>query len=94
MANNFEYVNAEMLERFKDKKVSLIGYVTSVASNSQSFEVRAVDDVVVKVNLKRPLTHPLSGYVMVLRSLNIIINFHYKSFVLGPWNVSRQNNEL
>lgn len=77
MANVYEYVNGELLNRFINKKVGLIGFVTSVAPNQQSFEVRAADDVVVKVNLKRPLDHPLSGYVMVMYLITAVIRFIY-----------------
>ncbi|XP_019877406.1 uncharacterized protein LOC109605276 [Aethina tumida] len=66
MDNIRDIVNGAQLSRFVNKKVSILGHVTEVASNSLSFDMRTVDNVIVKINLKRPLTSPLEGYVEVI----------------------------
>ncbi|KAK9881703.1 hypothetical protein WA026_017222 [Henosepilachna vigintioctopunctata] len=65
MMENFQIVNGNQLPNHTDKKVSLTGYVSGASVNSLTFEVRATDNVMVKVNLKRPLDRPIEGYVEV-----------------------------
>ncbi|CAH0554974.1 unnamed protein product [Brassicogethes aeneus] len=66
MDNIRDIINGAQLSRFTGKKVSILGHVTESAPNGMSFQLRAVDNVVVKINLKTPLDAPLEGYVEVI----------------------------
>ncbi|KAJ8964535.1 hypothetical protein NQ314_004830 [Rhamnusium bicolor] len=65
MSNVREIVNGAQLNGFINKKVSLTGFVTEKAPNGMWFDLRAADNQIVKVALKRPLDKPLEGYVEV-----------------------------
>ncbi|KAJ8986044.1 hypothetical protein NQ317_013929 [Molorchus minor] len=60
-----EIVNGAQLKGFNGKKVSITGFVMEKSSNGMSFDLRASDNQIVKINLKRPLDKPLEGYVEV-----------------------------
>ncbi|KAF5292019.1 hypothetical protein FQA39_LY14136 [Lamprigera yunnana] len=60
-----EIVTGAMLPRYIGKKVSVTGLVTKVNPNGLTFDIRSTDDVVVKVNMRRPRTNPLEGHVEV-----------------------------
>ncbi|XP_022917538.1 replication protein A 14 kDa subunit-like [Onthophagus taurus] len=60
-----EIVNGAQLPQFINQKVSLTGLITNVNPNGLSFDVRSTDDVLIKVNLKRPNRNVLEGYVEV-----------------------------
>ncbi|XP_045474497.1 uncharacterized protein LOC123680573 [Harmonia axyridis] len=61
----FQIVNGSQLPNHVDRKVSVTGYVNSASINALTFELRATDNVMVKVNMKRPLDRPIEGYVEV-----------------------------
>lgn len=63
--NSFQIVNGSQLPAYADKKVSVTGFVNTVSQNSLSFELRSVDNVMIKVNLKKPISEPFEGYVEV-----------------------------
>lgn len=60
-----EICNGALLPRFTGKKVSVVGLVTQVNPNGLTFDMRTTDDVVVKVNFKKPFMNALEGYVEV-----------------------------
>lgn len=79
----FQIVNGSQLPNQIDRKVSVIGYVNSASMNALTFELRATDNVMIKVNLKRPLDRPIEGYVEVSYTWNElnIYWFFYIPFV-------------
>lgn len=60
-----EIVNGVQLGAFLNKKVSITGFVIDKAHNGLSFDLRTTDNQIVKINLKRPVEHPVEGYVEV-----------------------------
>ncbi|KAF5308531.1 hypothetical protein FQR65_LT06196 [Abscondita terminalis] len=60
-----EIINGAMMPQYIGKKVSVTGLVTKVNPNGLTFDIRSVDDVSVKVNLRKPHTNPLEGHVEV-----------------------------
>ncbi|KAL3268599.1 hypothetical protein HHI36_007706 [Cryptolaemus montrouzieri] len=60
-----QIVNGNQLPNHVGGIVSLLGYVNGPAPNALTFELRTTDNVMVKVNLKRPLDKPIDGYVEV-----------------------------
>lgn len=60
-----EIVNGGMLSQFMGKRVTIIGLVTNVNANGLTFDIKAVDDVTVKVNLRQPNQDALTGHVEV-----------------------------
>ncbi|KAF2897786.1 hypothetical protein ILUMI_08373 [Ignelater luminosus] len=60
-----EIVTGDMLPGYNGKKVSVTGLVTHINPNGLTFDIRTVDDVLVKVNLRKPNRDPLEGYVEV-----------------------------
>lgn len=65
MDNIIEIVNGGQLNGFINKKVSITGFVTEKAPNGMWFDLRATDNEIVRISLKRPLDKPLEGYVEV-----------------------------
>lgn len=65
MSNLREMVNGAQLGAFMNKKVSITGFVVDKAPNGLSFDLRTTDNIIVKINLKRVVDHPLEGYVEV-----------------------------
>ncbi|KAK9886462.1 hypothetical protein WA026_016745 [Henosepilachna vigintioctopunctata] len=65
MMENFQIVNGNQFPNHTDKNVSLTGYGSGASVNSLTFGVRATDNVIIKVNLKRPLDRPIEGFVEV-----------------------------
>lgn len=81
MDNVREIVNGGQLNGFIDKKVSITGFVTETASNGLWFDLRAADNELVKISLKRPLDKPLEGYVEVGTSRDVpMAQFEYFFF--------------
>ncbi|XP_044754304.1 uncharacterized protein LOC123313472 [Coccinella septempunctata] len=62
---DFQIVNGSQLPNYIDRKVSVTGFVNTAVINALTFELRATDNVMVKVNLKKPLDRPIEGYVEV-----------------------------
>lgn len=64
MQNLREIINGKLLPQYNDKRVSIIGLVDNVAPNGLNFTMKTVDEVEVKVNLRKP-AKDLRGYVEV-----------------------------
>lgn len=60
-----EIVNGAMLPQYNGKRVSITGLVTKLNPNGITFDMRASDDTVVKVNLRKPHSNTLEGHVEV-----------------------------
>lgn len=75
-----EVVNGTLLPQYNGKKVSLTGLVTNVAPNGMSFEMNTVDDVTVKVNLKKPQKDIARTYVEVFTAHTLIQHSIHTSF--------------
>lgn len=60
-----EIVNGEQLPQFNGRKVSVTGLVTNVNANCITFDISTTDSKTVKVNLKKPFSDLLDGYVEV-----------------------------
>lgn len=60
-----EIINGGMLPRYNGRKVSIIGLVTKVNPNHLTFDIRAVDDVCIKIILPKPYKDPIEGHVEV-----------------------------
>lgn len=58
-------VNGTLLPQFNGKKVCIVGLVSNMNSNGLTFDINTVDDVTVKVNLRKPQRDILEGYVEV-----------------------------
>lgn len=69
MENLYEICNGSLMSKFIGSKVSVIGLVSKVNPNGVSFEMRTTDDMVIKVNCREPISHPLEGYVEVFNYL-------------------------
>lgn len=69
IASSREIVNGSMMPQYTGKKVSVTGLVTKINPNGLTFDVRAMDDVEIKVNLKRPNNDILEGLVQVSGSV-------------------------
>lgn len=65
MENLRQIVNGKLIPQYSGKKVSVTGLVTNVDPNGLSFNMKTVDEVDIKVNVKKPIRDALSGYVEV-----------------------------
>lgn len=59
-------VNGTLLPQFNGKKVCIVGLVSNMNPNGLTFDMNTVDDVTVKVNLRKPQRDILEGYVEVV----------------------------
>lgn len=57
--------NGKLLAQFNNQPVSITGVVSNINPNAQSFDIRTVDNITVKINLTSPLDDMLEGYVEV-----------------------------
>lgn len=64
-----ERTNGMLLPQFNGKKVCIVGLVTNVNPNGLTFDINTVDDVSVKVNLRKPQRDILEGYIEVITYL-------------------------
>lgn len=64
MGNIREIVNGTLLQLFNGKPVSITGVVDHVNGSGLTFDMRSVDDVTVKVIMKKPRAG-ISGWVEV-----------------------------
>lgn len=70
-----EIVNGKLLPQYSGKKVIVVGKVVQVNPNGLSFQLQTVDDVKVKVDLKRPNRDVLEDFVEVKpRNLSTALN--------------------
>lgn len=60
-----ERTNGTLLPQFNGKKVCIVGAVSNMNPNGLTFDINTVDDVSVKVNLRKPQRDILEGYVEV-----------------------------
>lgn len=60
-----EIVNGSFLPKYNGRKVSVIGFVLKMEPSGTAFELRTVDDHIIKIMLKRPINDPLTDYVEV-----------------------------
>ncbi|KAJ8955140.1 hypothetical protein NQ318_009033 [Aromia moschata] len=60
-----EIVNGGQLGGFIGKKISITGFITEKNPNGMAFEIRAADNQIVKITLRRPLDRPIEGYIEV-----------------------------
>ncbi|XP_030757178.1 replication protein A 14 kDa subunit-like [Sitophilus oryzae] len=70
MDNIRDFVNGVQLVRFVNKPVCMMGKVTSVSPNGMNFEIKSVDDVAVKVNVKEPINTPLTDHWVEVRGIS------------------------
>lgn len=60
-----ERTNGTLLPQFNGKKVCIVGLVSNMNPNGLTFDINTVDDVTVKVNLRKPQRDVLEGYIEV-----------------------------
>lgn len=63
MDNVRDIINGSQLPRFVNKPVSIIGQVQDIDANGKFFQIRAVDDAIVRINVKEPVNTPITGWV-------------------------------
>lgn len=58
--------NGSLLPQFNGQKVCIVGIVENMNPNGLTFDINTVDDITVKVNLRKPQRDLLEGYVEVI----------------------------
>lgn len=86
--------NGTLLPQFNGKKVCIVGLVSNMNPNGLTFDINTVDDVTVKVNLRKPQRDLLEGYVEVSFESLFGGICAVVSIFLGAWYCTGKNNHL
>lgn len=77
-----ERTNGTLLPQFNGKKVCIVGLVSNMNPSGLTFDINTVDDVTVKVNLRKPQRDLLEGYVEVFaRCWPFNLKFHFTLYL-------------
>lgn len=62
----YSIVNGSQLAGFVGRKVAVCGIVNSASIGDKTFSMRSTDNIVIPVELNKPLTENINGYIQVI----------------------------